>query len=88
MPFSLPFPLSITRLNFSLVATLVLLTRGSLLALAKSMYYINIKRGGRTRGEPPFGRACDPNRDDRRLCTDVPLFSEEGGKSVHRLSHP
>ena len=52
------------------------------------MYYINIKRGGRTRGEPPFGRACDPNRDDRRLCTDVPLFSEEGGKSVHRLSHP
>ena len=37
MPFSLPFPFSITRFNFFCLQ--VLLTRASLLALAKSIYY-------------------------------------------------
>ena len=37
MPFSLPSPFSITRFNFFCLQ--VLLTRASLLAVAKSIYY-------------------------------------------------
>ena len=43
-PFSLPSPLSITRLYILFEETINIISRASLLALAKSIYYISVKR--------------------------------------------
>ena len=58
MPFSLPCAFSITRFNFFCLQ--VLLTRASLLALAKSIYYQLICRGKTTRlSSEPARWSCD-----------------------------
>ena len=65
MPFSLPSPFSITRFNFFCLQ--VLLTRASLLALAKSIYYYSSALGCQVKG----------NKDIRQIeYTYVNIFDE------------
>ena len=69
MPFSLPSSFSITRFNFFCLQ--VLLTRASLLALAKSIYYYSNLYDGRNSADT---QTISSFIND---LTDVPFLAEE-----------